>query len=40
VMRLGAKAAEFETATASREQVVAAITGATTNGKAQGAVPR
>jgi D-xylose transport system ATP-binding protein len=38
VMRLGAKAAEFQTATASREEVVGAITGATTNGHKQGAV--
>jgi D-xylose transport system ATP-binding protein len=40
VMRLGAKAAEFETARASREEVVAAITGATSNGHTQGAVTR
>jgi D-xylose transport system ATP-binding protein len=40
VMRLGAGAATFDTATASREAVVAAITGATSNGHAQGAVAR
>jgi D-xylose transport system ATP-binding protein len=38
VMRLGARAAEFDVNTATQEEVVAAITGATErNGKAQGA---
>src|SRR3954451_1678877 len=40
VMRLGTGAATFDTHSASREEVVAAITGATSNGKPQGAIAR
>jgi D-xylose transport system ATP-binding protein len=40
VMRLGAPGGEFDVNTATQQEVVAAITGLTGNGKAQGAVTR
>jgi D-xylose transport system ATP-binding protein len=40
VMRLGANGGEFDANTASQQEVVAAITGLTSNGKAEGTVTR
>jgi D-xylose transport system ATP-binding protein len=40
VMRLGAPGGEFDVNTATQQEVVAAITGLTDNGRAEGATPR